>query len=173
MIFASIQHRGESCTSLSHPVVTALALHLTNTVAKQSQLHTGKCPFNFPHREKMRQCMRMLCTIGSSPSYWHCGFLCSSQTCKPNSRMPFLSGSRSLLVSLNYSRCAFMLAAGNTLPLMNISLIYKEVALLTISSCLTMALMMNHMIWGATFSPNPKQVWQYLCPLISTVWNCH
>ena len=56
---------------------------------------------------------------------------------------------------------------GQTLLLTNIVAMYKELAVATTLSCPTMA----HLIWGATFSPNPMWVKQILCSLIFTVLN--
>ena len=108
MISASIRCKRRPCTLLSHLVVTAFALHLTNVVATWSQPHTGKCPVNFPNKEKMLHQVSMLAAVGSSPSYCHCSLLCSSQMCKPNTWMLFLSNLRSLLGNPNHSSCIFM-----------------------------------------------------------------
>ena len=97
----------------------------------------------------------------------------SSQTYTPNTRAPLLSCSGLLQVSPNHSRCVFTCGAEHTLSLTNMSSTYEEVARLTVSSCPITAFTMDRIIWGATLSPNPKRVRQYLCPLIFTVWNSH
>ena len=123
------------------------------------------------HTEKMLQQVSMLNVVGISPLRCHCSLPCSTQTCKPNTWVTYFSCSGSLQVNPNCFWCACSQTTGHILSLMNISLIYEEVVLLTTSSCLTMALSIDHMIWGATFNPNPNQLRQYVCPLIFIIWN--
>ena len=85
--------------------------------------------------------------------------------------MPFLSCPGFLLVNPNPLKCTFTQAAEHIFSLMNILLMYEEVALLMTSSCPSMALTVDWMIWSAMFSPNLNWVTQYLWGLIFTVWN--
>ena len=172
-ISSNIRCNMESCVSLSHPVVTALALRFTNAAATWSHPHTGKCPDSRPHTEKMAWRVSTLGTFGRSLSHRHLSLPRSSQTYMPNTRAPPLSCSGFLQVSPNRSRCVFTWAAEHTLSLTNMSSTYEEVARLTVSSCTITAFTMDRIICGATLSPNPKRVRQYLCPLIFTIWNGH
>ena len=132
-----------------------------------------KMPVSRPHTEKMARRVNTWGTFGHSPSRRHLSLPCSSQTYTPKTQAPLLSCSGSLQVSPNSSRCIVTWAAEHTLSSTNMSSTYEEVALLTVSSCPIAAFMTDHMICRATFSPNPKQVRQYFCPLIFTVWNGH
>ena len=139
IISACIQCKRVSCTSSSHPVVTAF-LHFTDAIATQSQPHTGKCSVNFLKRKKMLRQVSTLGAVRNSPPCCYCSLLCSSQMCKPNTQVPFFSCSESLLVNPNCLKCSFTWAAGHILSLMNISLRYEEVVLLMTLFCLTTAL---------------------------------
>ena len=112
-----------SSISLSHPVVKAFTLHFSNMVATHNQPHTGKCPVNFPHTEKITWQVRTLRTIGSSLLWHHHSLPCSSQTLNLNTHVACLNCSGILLVKPNCSRCSLTMAAEHMLSLTMMSLI--------------------------------------------------
>lgn len=84
-------------------------------------MHTGRCPVNFPHREKILQQVSMLGIGGSSLLCLHWSLPYSFQICKHMMWVPFFSCFRLLLVSPNCFRRALMQATGQTLSLTNMS----------------------------------------------------
>ena len=115
-IFAIIRLRRMSFISLSHPVVKAFTLRFTNAVVTHNQPHTGKCPVNFPHTEKITQ------QVSTLPQHHH-SFPGSSQTRNPNAHVPCLNCSKILLVKLNCSRCSLTQTAEHMLSFTKMSLI--------------------------------------------------
>ena len=131
------------------------------------------CLVNFPHREKMLQRVSTWGNIGNSPSRHHCKFPHFSMKRKPRMRVPSLSHSGSLHVNPNCRRWSLTHAAVYVLSLTSISSIYEDVAPWIVLSCAIAIFIMDRIIIGATFSLNPKQMRQYLCPFILTVWKGH
>ena len=166
LISDSIWIRGGSRVLSSQSAVTEFARRLTNAVAMQSHPHTGRCPINFPHREKMLWWVSTSGNIGSSPPQHHCNFPCFFMTHKPSTWVPSLNHSGSLHVNPNCRRWSLTRAAVYMLSLTNISSIYEDVTPWIVSSCAITIFIMDRIIIGATFSPNPKQVRQYLCPCL-------
>ena len=82
IISTSIQCRKGSCTSLSHSIVTALFASQMQLQHRASQTLVSAQSI-FPTGKR--------CSDKSSPSHHHCSLLWSTQICKPNTRVPFLS----------------------------------------------------------------------------------
>ena len=156
----------------THPVVTALALRFTNAAANTEPAAHWKMPGQPPTHRK------------DGTTWEYIGDLRTLAVASPSKLAALLPGRirptlerHYLVVPDSYKSaqivqdCVFTCAAEHTLSLTNMSSTYEEVARLTVSSCPITAFTMARIIWGATLSPNPKRVRQYLCPLIFTVWN--
>ena len=105
----NIQLRRGSCTLPSHPVVTVFALCCINAVATHSQLLTGKCPVNLPHKEKIVWWVITLGSVSSSPPQCHWS-LFIPPSCATS--VLLLNCSGALHVSPICSWCSFMWDAG-------------------------------------------------------------
>ena len=96
--------RRASLIWLSHPVVTAFALHYIMPTAMWSQSHTGRCPTSFPYRGKKQSALWELqeylkphfsiSIAGCLPPYWGSGLVCELRLqatldpCNPGQTVP-------------------------------------------------------------------------------------
>ena len=83
--------------------------------------HTGKCPVNLPHTEKMVRWLITSGGVGSSLPRCYQSLLCFSQMCNPNTHVLPFNCSGALHVSPNCSRCSFKREARHIFSSTNIS----------------------------------------------------
>ena len=173
MVSFTMRTNKSSVVSSSQPLVTALALLFMVPVAARVHPHTGRCPTSFPHREKTARLVKTSGTLGTAVPRPNFKVPSSCRTFRPKTRVPSFKCSGSLQIRPNLTSWDLTRDDDTTSSFLYMSSKYADVPSFIVSFCDNTALTMVFIIWGATFSPKPSLVRQYLLLANTTVWNGH
>ena len=147
----------------------ALVLLFMVPVAARVHPHTGRCPTSFPHREKTAHLVKTSGPSGSTVPRPHFKVPNSCRTLRPKTWAPSSTRSGFLQIRPNSASLDFTCDDDITSSFTYMSSKYADVPSFIVSCCDHTALTMVFIIWGATFSPKPSLVRQYLLPANTTV----
>ena len=173
MVSFTMRTNRSSIVSSSQPLVTALVFLFMVPVVAWVHPHTGRCPTSFPHREKTAGLVKTSGTSGTAVPRPHFKVPRSCRTFRPKTWAPSSKRSGSLHIRPNSASCDLTRDDDTTSLFTYMSSRYADVPSFIVSCCDNAALTMVFIIWGATFSPKPSVVRQYLLPANTTVWNGH